>query len=209
MRDSMRRVIHALYRALGHLLARLALTFCRLRDKVNAPKADTILFVAHPDDDTLFFHTCIKEKKPYVVLMTTAFSIVRMREFHRAMKRYGVRWRAYDLQSRDERLEKVKKNIRECMRLKEFSACATHNAEGEYGHTMHQRVHECVMDALQDYDVPVFTPARRQEIEKYPLPEEAIAEKQRIFQTIYKSQLFVLGKYAPWVRCEKLTEEKE
>lgn len=81
MRDSMRRVIHALYRALGHLLARLALTFCRLRDKVNAPKADTILFVAHPDDDTLFFHTYLKEKKPYVVLMTTAFSIVRSGNF--------------------------------------------------------------------------------------------------------------------------------
>lgn len=204
----MKRFVHEIYLMLGHFLARMSLVFWRIRDKWNPPKADSILFVAHPDDDTLFFHTYIKKEKPYVVLMTTAFSIIRMREFHKVMRSYGVSYRAYDLESRDERLDQIKKNIQECMRLKEFSSCATHNAEGEYGHVMHQRVHQGVESVLREYTISILTPVCRQEIDKYQLPDEEIAEKRAIFQTMYKSQLFVSDEYERWLKCERLIEEK-
>ncbi len=205
----MKQFIHEVYLILGHLLAHVALAFWRVRDKLNPPEAECILFVAHPDDDALFFHTYIKEKKPYVVLMTTAFSLKRMGEFRRVMKNYGVSYRAYDLESRDERLERIERNVRECLRLKQFSSCATHNAEGEYGHIMHKRVHQCVVNALGGYAIPVLTPVCGQEIEKYSLPDEEIVEKRMIFQTMYKSQLFVLDEYESWFKCERLVEEKK
>jgi LmbE family N-acetylglucosaminyl deacetylase len=176
----------------------------RVRDKIFPPKETAVLFVSHPDDDVLFFHTFIKEHKPYVVLLTTGWSLRRMPCFIKAMRRYGVRFRAYDLQSRDTRTELLQSKIHEMMKTGNFDLCATHNASGEYGHEMHRRVHDAVASVV---DCTLLTPVDKDHIRNYPLANEDYKEKVNIFQTIYTTELFVLEQYSEWVENEKLVEE--
>ncbi len=199
----MKKLLHKLYKFCGHILCRVFLLYWKTRDALFPPKTDSILFVAHPDDDTLFFHTFIKEKKPYVVLMTTGWSLRRMPCFFRVMKKYGVRYRAYDLEARDQRMALLKKHVDEMKKVKNFALCATHNAEGEYGHKMHQRVHQAVLSQM---DCPVLCPAGKDTLHQYPLPKSIAQEKNDIFNQIYTTEKFVLDQYGDWVIHEHLEE---
>ena len=87
------------------------------RDLLFPPKEKAILFVAHPDDDTLFFHSFIKEHKPYVVLCTAGWSLRRLPCFFKAMKRYGVKYRAYDLDTRDKRIDLLERIVKDILKL--------------------------------------------------------------------------------------------
>lgn len=200
----MKKAVHSIYLVLGHVLCSFFLFWWRLRDKICPPKETTVLIVAHPDDDTLFFHTFLKEKKPYVALMTTGWSLRRLPCFMKAMRYYGVRFRAYALRSRDTRTSLLEKHVREVLRLTHFELCATHNAEGEYGHEMHIRVHNAV---AVNATCPIVFPTTREKIECFPIPEEAMLEKEMIFRQIYTTELFVIDMYSEWVRNEHLEED--
>lgn len=160
-----------------------------------------MLFVAHPDDDTLFFHSFIKTYKPYVVVMTAGYSVNRLRCFSRNMRRYGVKFRAYDQGIDDTRESLVRKRVRHIMNVGNFELCATHNAQGEYGHPMHICVHNAVVSEAR---CPILVPELQENIIKYPLPQMEIEEKRRIFYDIYQSELFVLNVWPHWVENERL-----
>ena len=182
-------------------MCRVCLCWWVLRDKVSPPTSDAILFVAHPDDDTLFFHTFIKRHKPYVVLCTTGWSLRRLPCFFRAMRHYGVRFRAYDMETRDTRTELLERHIRHALQVGRFKFCATHNASGEYGHIMHQRVHNAVAKLAR---IPISAPVDTAYISRYPLPEEEVAEKRHIFNHIYTTERWVQEQYQTWVNNEQL-----
>ena len=165
------------------------------------PKEDAVLFVAHPDDDTLFFHSFIKENKPYVVLLTTGWSLRRIPGFFKAMKFYGVRFRVYDMETCDDREKLLRRRIKYIFSLGRFKICATHNSTGEYGHKMHSRVHFAV---VSESLVPVFVPVNRYVISNYPLDVYLIKEKQYIFNHFYTTESWVLDQYSMWVDNEKL-----
>ena len=145
------------------------------------PKEKVILFVAHPDDDTLFFHSFIKKHKPYVVLCTAGWSLRRLPCFFRAMKKYGVKYRAYALGTRDKRTDILERIVKRCLMLGQFELCATHNSEGEYGHEMHKRVHQAVISQAK---IPVWVPVTADRIEDFSLAEKEFAEKCYIFSNI-------------------------
>ncbi len=187
------------------MLTNIRLLFWRLRDKMFPPKQNAILFVSHPDDDTLFFHTFIKEQKPYVVLLTTGWSLRRYPCFVKVMKYYGVKYRAYNLDSKEKNFDLIKKYINEVFTIVKPELCATHNLEGEYGHEMHVRVHRAVKDIV---DCDLFVPALDCYIENYPLSVNDIDEKTMIFQNYYTTERFVLDQYEKWVKNEKLVQEK-
>jgi LmbE family N-acetylglucosaminyl deacetylase len=199
-----KKFLHDIYLIIGHFLNFLKLCFWRIRDKINPPNEKAVLFVAHPDDDTLFFHTFIKECKPYVVLLTTGWSMRRYPCFKKVMKYYGVKYRAYNLQSRDERINLLEKCITETLKVLKPTICATHNAEGEYGHEMHKRVHNAVKKRTT---CKLLVPFSDRDIEKFPLSDTQIKEKTMIFNKYYTTELFVLDIYKKWIHCEKLTEE--
>ena len=196
-----KKLIHKIYVIIGKIYNYVCLAYWNVRDKVNKPKEDTILFIAHPDDDTLFFHTFIKEHKPYVVLLTDGWSLIRSKDFKRVMKQYGVRYRAYGLHSRDKRIDLLEKYVKQSFKLGNFKLCATHNAEGEYGHEMHVRVHNAVKNNV---NCKLLVPALDCEIENYPIDSKDITEKTQIFNNFYKTELFVLEQYNKWVVNEKL-----
>ncbi|MCQ2479413.1 MAG: PIG-L family deacetylase [Clostridia bacterium] len=163
------------------------------------------MFVSHPDDDVLFFNRVMKNEKPYVVLLTTGFSIIRMKEFKKAMKYYGLRYNYYDFETADEREEKLCAIIAKELRDGNFLKCYSHSPYGEYGHAMHKRVGKAV---IKTAECPVFTTVHPDAIDDKSnrLTESELKEKVEIFETIYKSQDFVLDHYPQWVQNEKITE---
>ncbi|MBR3909092.1 MAG: hypothetical protein IKJ50_05170 [Clostridia bacterium] len=199
----LKNIIHKNYVLVGQFYNILCRCWWNVRDKINKPNEKAILFIAHPDDDTLFFHKFIKEHKPYVVLLTDGWSLKRFKDFNKVMKIYGVRYRAFNLHSRDKRINLLEKYVIKSLKLGDFEICATHNAEGEYGHEMHIRVHEAVKKIVK---CRLFVPALDKDIENFSLNENEIKEKTAIFNKYYKSELFVLDIYSKWVKNEKLIE---
>lgn len=203
----MKKLLHKLYKFCGHILCRVFLLYWKTRDALFPPKEDTVLFVAHPDDDTLFFHTFIKEKKPYVVLLMTGWSTIRLLDFFKVMKQYGVRCRAYDLVSalspkKDPKwIRRLEKQVSESFKAGRFTLCATHNAEGEYGHPSHRAVHEAVVKTVS---CPVLTPVSTSEIKNYPLSASVLEEKKDVFRKLYRTEVWVLDELPDWAENEKL-----
>lgn len=190
---------------IGHVVCKICLVYWNIRDIISPPKEKTVLFVTHPDDDTLFFHTFIKRYKPYVVVMTAGHSVNRLKCFSRNMKCYGVKFRAYDQGTDDTREALVRKRVRHVMNLGNFELCATHNAHGEYGHHMHICVHNAVTAEVR---CPILVPDLQENIKQYPLQESEIEEKKRIFYDIYQSELFVLDVWPHWLANEHLVPNK-
>lgn len=202
MLNLLKAAAHGLYLAAGHVLCKMCLLYWNLRDWVNRPNEDTVLFVAHPDDDTLFFHTFIQEKKPYVVLMTTGWSFrERMPDFFRVMKHYGVRYRAYDFSGKGMPVEAMQRICRRMQKIGSFSTIATHNCQGEYGHYMHRCVHQAVTGV---FGQEVLVPADVKTLLRHPLSMEILREKEAIFKQMYQSEVFVLWRYKPWFCHEHL-----
>lgn len=194
---------HAIYKSLGYLLCKICLVYWNLRDLFCKPRERSILFVTHPDDDTLFFHTFIKDNKPYVVLMTTGWSLKRMPDFFKAMKLYGVRYRAYPLESREKREEVLEKIVERMLSRNSYEFCVTHNVEGEYGHEAHKMVHDAVARVSI---IPVYAPALCKEMSKYPLSQSDVEEKIAMFKKVYTTESWVIDEYSFWLTHEKLVE---
>ena len=208
----MKALLHRLYVLVGTLACDVCLLWWTVRDRLSPPGADAVLFVAHPDDDTLFFHTFIREHKPYVCLMTTGWSLRRMPDFRRCMRQYGVRYRAYPLDSRDTRMHRLEKQVSAVIKLRDFRVIATHNAAGEYGHEEHIRVHEAVMAqcGTSGKKHKILCPVNKERITDFPLDEKSVTEKLDIFATIYTTESWVPFEEEAgtpvWVRHEKLEE---
>ena len=205
--------MHYIYKLLGHIICRLLLVYWNIYDFISPPNTNSILFVAHPDDDTLFFHSFIKEHRPYIVLLFTGWSIKRMIDFYKVMQIYKVRFRAYDTISSGAydniaSRKKVENHIKKCIELSNFKLCATHNSEGEYGHSTHKLVHEIVVKTLNK-QLPIICPVHKNHIEMYPLSEELINEKCKIFKNFYKTESWVIEQYSIWVKNEKLININE
>ena len=195
----MKKLIHTMYVFFGTIFCRICLIYWKLRDKISPPDTDSVLFVAHPDDDTLFFHTFIKEHNPYVVLLFTGWSR-RLLDFFKVMRNYGVKYRAYPTVSAGaytdrKRREVTKKYIGNCLKIMRFKTIAFHNSEGEYGHGTHKLVHEAVMEvcAENSEDYERLCPVPLSEIGNYPLSGKEKQEKKYIFENMYVTEKWVMA----------------
>ena len=197
MKKILHNIIHETYYISGIIICNCILSICKIRDKINPPKEDSILFVAHPDDDALFFNKYIQENKPYVVLLFTGWSIIRMKDFFKAMKFYGVRFRPYATLSSHayesiKRRKKTEKHIETTLKTGDFKTVVTHNSSGEYGHDTHKLVHECVIKVCSNKDYEIFCTVDVNEIGKYPLTQEELEIKRKIFEKIYITETWVM-----------------
>ena len=195
------RVFHYIYVLLGHIICKICLAYWNARDVLSQPKEQSVLFIAHPDDDTLFFHTFIKKNKPYVVLLTCGWSLRRMPCFFKAMKYYGVKYRVYDLEANDKNVMILKRVISRILANRHIKYCVTHNKEGEYGHEMHKRIHDVVISCAK---IPVMAPVMRDRIRNFPLDNRSVEEKRHLFLSIYTTEKWVLEQYSLWVMNEKI-----
>ena len=213
MKKKMYNILHRLYYISGKIICALLLMIYTIRDKVNPPKGDSILFVAHPDDDALFFNKYIQKNKPYVVLLFTGWSLIRLKDFFKVMKFYGVRFRVYStLSSHAYDNEKIRniteKYIISCLKTGNYKTVVTHNSTGEYGHDTHKLVHECVMKVCENKPYEIYCPVSVEEIGNYPLTEDEIKIKRMIFETMYVTESWVIteeeAKTPIWFFNEKL-----
>lgn len=192
--------IHDFYVAIGHLICKICNTIFRL--KFGSIKEKSVLFVSHPDDDTLFFHTAIKKEKPYVVLLTTGWSLKRLHDFIKVMHYYGVKFCVYDINEHAKHIEEqINKHVQAILKKGDFKKCFTHNKEGEYGHDTHRLVHKCV---VRNAACEIFVPVSKERIEQFSLDPETVKEKEFIFTRFYKTETFVIDEYRTWMIHEKL-----
>lgn len=196
------KFLHFFYKEVGIIFCRFNMFFWEVRDMLYPPQENCVLFIAHPDDDALFFHTFIKKYKPYVVLLTTGWSLRRFPDFVKAMRYYGVRFRAFDMETNDERVLLLTSRIQKVIRRGNFKLIATHNSSGEYGHSMHIKVNNAVV-AITNED-KVITPVNAQTINSCPLSEVDIKEKEWIFNNIYKTERWALEEMHDWIVNERL-----
>lgn len=203
----MKKIIHFVYRYFGYFLCALHNLFYPVAIKLKPIKEKTILFVAHQDDDILFFHSFMKKEKPYVVLMSSGFSLTRMKEFKSAMKHYGLRFNYHSLKSRDERTEKIESIIKKELARGDFTLCCSHSESGEYGHIMHMNVGKAVKKLSPCRTLSTVDKSQIGGSE-FELDEAQIEEKTELFKRIYRSQLFALEEYEIWLTHEGLTEVK-
>lgn len=204
----MKNFVHSIYVLMGTIFCNLCLIWWKIRDRMNPPKTDSVLFVTHPDDDTLFFHTFIKEHKPYVCLMTTGWSFRRLPDFFKVMRYYGVRFRAYPMKTKDSRMNLLKRNANSVFAIKNFDIVATHNETGEYGHEEHVRVHQVIKEIVHSRDekMKLLCPVGRTKITCFPLENNEVNEKKMIFKTMYVTESWVLDENVDWILNEKLVE---
>ena len=127
----MKKFLKVIYNNVGLLLCKIKSASLIAKYRKKQPDSNTALIVAHPDDEVLFFHTIMKKEKPFVVLMCSGSgkgsSLIRMREFKRAMKYYGLQYVFFTFGSKDKRLDLLESSIKKALSLKDFSKVYSHN----------------------------------------------------------------------------------
>lgn len=107
---------------------------------------DSLMVVAHPDDETIWGGNHLLNGKYVVVCITNGNNRTRRREFASVMKQTGSIGLMLTYPDKtagkrdnwDSCREQIQKDIDTIVRQKNWSVIATHNQNGEYGHIHHQ-----------------------------------------------------------------------
>ena len=166
---------------------------------------NSLLIVAHPDDDTIFCGgTMLTYPDWYwtVVCMTEKKGSVRYDEFHKAMEAYrgyGVNINSCHILGQDD-IEQGKriteKDIlpwRKVIQKQGFDPdiVFTHNRRGEYGHSAHKALSLAVNDLfpnIWEFIYPLQDQPYKTKINEVALSKEILEQKNEIFNSFYKSQ---------------------
>lgn len=170
----------------------------------NAKNAETLIICAHPDDETIFFSSIIKEKSPFVICMSHSGNRVRRQEFSNALKAQKCQYGGLLLNFPDvkgmtwvwkyclkHKLQAIKKF---CPNVK---TVYTHAGTGESGHPHHFFVHDAVVKVF--YDIKIYHTAEIIETNSMKkLSNNCVQEKMSIISDIYSSQVNMLVKWCDW-----------
>lgn len=161
-----------------------------------------LVVCAHPDDETIFFSSALKSKKPFVVCVSHRGDKVRRDEFYKALAYWGVdgimlnfpdvpgmafvwRWR----------MSAVLARLRKSMPL--VSTVYTHSANGESGHPHHYAVSNGVAKAFEGCRI-ITTAETVPESGEGRLTETDVEEKYSAIKNCYPSQINMLEKWCSW-----------
>lgn len=116
----------------------------------------SLLIVAHPDDETIFAGNEILNQPYFIICITNGDNAIRKKEFEAILKKTnneGVilsypdkvngkrsQWRTCQ--------EEIKQTILYYLQSKPWHKIVTHNPDGEYGHNQHILTSEIVTDAV-------------------------------------------------------------
>lgn len=179
-------------------------------DVSDAVCAKEIVVCAHPDDETIFFSSILKSKKPFVVCASNRGHKVRKEEFEKALAFWGVegimlnfpdvpgltfvwRWRMAA------KLKKIRN------KLPSVTTVYTHSASGESGHPHHYAVSNGVEKAFEGCRI-ITTAVAVPEKGNGRLAALAVEEKYSAIKTCYPSQINMLEKWCPWWQSYLTTE---
>lgn len=187
---------------------------CGLFIKSNYKEIDNhkhLIICAHPDDETVFFSSIIKEHKPFVVCMSNRGNPTQVKEFRNALSYWGIKGCMLNMPDVPKHFNRawksrmifsfLRKILKNCQNLE---CLYTHNTAGESEHAHHQSLGAAVIQVFSDY--PIFMTARTLE-DPDTLNNEMYIEKQTILTTIYPSQYKWLKTSCGWFN-RYLSQEK-
>lgn len=185
--------------------------FFRVRKPIGhiaVQSLDKILFVAHPDDEIIFFGSCLlREPGWLVVCVTGGRNRTRAREFAGAMREVNAAWVMWNFSDGMDITWNRRKLVSKISKVLEtgtlWKKVVTHNAEGEYGHWQHKQLHRAVADAYRGGSLWISVEsAGLAEVENL-LPMDLQQSKREIIRRFYPSQEFVLTEYQEYFAYEK------
>ena len=181
-------------------------------------RCESLMIVAHPDDETIFGGGHLQEKNYLVVCLTNGNHPTRKKEFQHLIKQTGNQGLIFDYPDktngkRDLWLsvkENIKDDIKTLVEKKDWKIIVTHNPDGEYGHIHHQ---------MTSHIVTTYSPKKRlyyfgKYYSKKKLPQDLKTLSQEKYQKkeeltkMYKSQkkvvqhLYHILKYENWISYE-------
>ncbi|MGU9137699.1 PIG-L family deacetylase [Clostridium perfringens] len=169
----------------------------KFNPKINFKEVEKVLFVAHPDDELIFFYNkLVNEKGWLVVCMTNGDSRLRGVEFVNLMNHLGVKYKILNKPDGLKEIfdeKEVSAIIKEILSKKEcWVNVATHNIEGEYGHNQHKQLNKIVKEVYNGkITVPIYI--KNLIDEKNKLNKAELDNKKYLFKSYYKSQIEMLN----------------
>ena len=181
-----------------------AVSSSRLED-CGIDRADKLMIVAHPDDETLWGGAHLMEKGYFIVVLTNENTPVRKKEFQKLLKASGNE--GIILSYPDKFLGKkaswkhntdgIRADLEKIIGSREWSLIVTHNPDGEYGHIHHKNTSSIVTDICKEqgltpelfYFGRYYTKNMMGKMESLlpRISDEELAFKEKLL-TIYKSQ---------------------
>jgi len=127
-------------------------------DALDLDGYDKVMFVAHPDDDLLWGGRHLIEDDYFIVCMTRGNDPVRSAEFQAVMEATGDK---YMILSYPDKIGKkrsdwkywktdMEADVARILSYKNWKLVASHNTDGEYGHSHHQMTHQIVEKEYQE-----------------------------------------------------------
>lgn len=162
--------------------------------------ANKVMFVAHPDDETMWGSSALYHDKYIVVCITCGVDEERVREFENVMNKFGddyvmlsypdlVNGKKSDWQ---EEWVNLNYDINKIISEKEWDIVVTHNPEGEYGHIHHRLLSSIVTSHSNTDKLLYFGRFYWNEIPEdeklYSLSEEDYKFKTEEILPLYKTQ---------------------
>lgn len=177
--------------------------------RIDLSKANSLMIVAHPDDETIWGGAHLLEDDYLVVCITCGGNKVRAEEFKRALeisddqylmlnypdKRFGKRddWKKYK--------KNITKEVSNIIHLKKWDKIVTHNKQGEYGHIQHKQTNKIVTSIYNDEHIKsklyfFGKYYRKKDINLYKDKLSSISEEEKRIKInqmieVYKSQGFI------------------
>lgn len=197
-------------------------------DSLDLSGVDSIMIVAHPDDEILWGGSHLLHGNYLVVCITAGNNPVRAKEFLKAMsvtkdkcvmlgypdKTFNKRndWKAAN--------KDIKRDLTKLLSLKKWKVIATHNPKGEYGHIHHIMTSKIVTDIYKEnylsYDNLYYFGDyyKKSELGNVSDSLTAIDEKNyetklRIIKKIYTSQDFLMEKFGHMAKYENWKKYSE
>ena len=181
----------------------------QLLETVDLGKADKLMIVAHPDDETIWGGAHLyRDKGRYLVVCVTAGTDPeRDEEFHNAMAICEAQYLKLgfpdlNAQQRQDRWENIGDDIRAILALimtaRKWETIVTHNPRGEYGHRHHRKISRFVTSGFrklirQDnlFYFGLYYKRRYSEKLKWhtPLPSDLARVKIERMLPVYSSQI--------------------
>lgn len=187
------------------------INYKKFNPNIDVDKIDKVLFVAHPDDELLFFYKNIVNDPGWLVIcMTNGGNRVRANEFIALMKYIQASYQIWNFKDGSNVIwneNKVCRKIKNILKLKkEWNMVATHNYEGEYGHLQHKQLNSLVRNSYKRKNL--YTPIQKYNLEKEynRLSSKESKHKEFLMRKYYKSQVFVLDELKLYLQYEGIVE---
>lgn len=167
-----------------------------------------VMFVAHPDDDTIWGGAHLLDDDYLVVCVTCGGNRTRVKEITNVLnysndklitlgypdKVFGIRsnWKS--------EMKSIKKDVKEILAYKDWDLVVTHNPDGEYGHNHHKMISKVVTDVYGKKDSlyyfgKYYKKSNISKIDKNSMIDNKILNSKNKMLDMYKSQNFIDDKF--------------